>query len=264
MGKVRPKIGLALGSGGSRGYAHIGVLKVLQEENIPIDMITGSSMGALVGCLYGVGHSPDQLHRFASLFQKKYFVDFIIPRMGFVAGKKVKNLIRLLAKGKQIEDLNPRMVVVTTDINKGERVLFDKGDVASVVRASIAIPGIFVPEVIEGKTLVDGGVIDRVPVTAVKQMGADITIAVDVSYFKQEAEVETIYDIMVQSMDIMTRELIRAQEIESTVMIRPIVKNANPLAFSEVDALISSGEEATRNQIALIKEAIASWKENQT
>ncbi|WP_062048531.1 patatin-like phospholipase family protein [Bacillus sp. JCM 19034] len=257
----RPKIGLALGSGGSRGLAHIGVLKVLEEENIPIDVMSGSSMGALIGCLYAVGHSPEQIHRFATMFRRKYFVDFIIPRMGLIAGKKVKNLIRLLAKGKKLEELTPKMVVVATDITNGERVLFEKGDIASIVRASIAIPGIFVPEVIEGRTLVDGGVIDRVPVLALKEKGADITIAVDVSYLKQTAKMKSIYDIMVQSMDIMTRELVRAQEMESTFMIRPIARQVNPLAFTEIDNLIKSGEEAAREQIEEIKKTIATWRE---
>lgn len=262
MTKERPTIGLALGSGGARGFAHVGVLKALKKEGIPIDFIAGSSMGALVGSLYGAGQTIENLERFATLFRRKYYVDFIVPKLGFVAGHKVKELIRLLAKGKNIEELSPPVSIVATDIKKGERVVIQKGDVATAVRASIAIPGIFVPEKWNERLLVDGGVIDRVPVSVVKQMGADITIAVDVSYFRTEPELHTIYDVIMQSMDIMAREMVRYQEIDSSVMIRPIMKHSSSLAFSEVDSLIKCGEEATLEQISVIRRCIAAWEEN--
>lgn len=262
MAKARPKIGLALGAGGARGFAHIGVLKALEKKGIPIDFIAGSSMGALVGSLYGSGQTIEALERFATLFRRKYYVDFIVPKLGFVAGHKVKELIRLLAKGKKIEELTPPIAIVATDIKKGERVVIQEGDVATAVRASIAIPGIFVPEKWNDRLLVDGGVIDRVPVSVVRQMGADITIAVDVSYFRMEPELHTIYDVIMQSMDIMAREMVRYQEFDSSVMIRPIVKHSSSLAFSEVESLISCGEEATLEQIDAIKRCIATWEEN--
>ncbi|MCL7746352.1 patatin-like phospholipase family protein [Halalkalibacter alkaliphilus] len=263
MGKQRPKIGLALGSGGARGFAHIGVLKVLEKENIPIDFIAGSSMGALVGSLYGVGQSPNNLEQFATLFRRKYFIDFVVPKLGFVAGIKAKEVIRMLAKNKKLEELNPPVAVVATDIKNGERVVLKKGDVAAAVRASISIPGIFVPEKIDDRLLVDGGVIDRVPVSVVKEMGADVTIAVDVSYFRTEPELYTVYDVIMQSMDIMAREMVRVREFDSSVMIRPIVKHSSSLDFSEVEALIERGEEATRDKLAEIKRCIEQWKENE-
>ncbi|WP_227935708.1 patatin-like phospholipase family protein [Alkalihalobacillus deserti] len=263
MGSTRPKIGLALGSGGARGFAHIGVLKALEKESIPIDFIAGSSMGALVGSLYGVGQSPANLEKFATLFRRKYFIDFIVPKLGFVAGQKVKEVIRLLAKGKKVEELSPPVAIVTTDIRNGEKVVLTEGDVATAVRASIAIPGIFVPEKVGNRLLVDGGVIDRVPVSVVKEMGADVTIAVDVSYFRTEPELHTIYDVIMQSMDIMAREMIRVQEFDCSVMIRPIVKQSSSLDFTEVDSLIRRGEEATMEKIDEIKSCIANWKENE-
>ncbi|GAE24130.1 serine protease [Halalkalibacter wakoensis JCM 9140] len=262
MGGERPKIGLALGSGGARGFAHIGVLKVLEEEQIPIDYIAGSSMGALVGSLYGVGQSPAHLERFATLFRRKYFIDFIVPKLGFVAGVKAKEVIRMLAKDKKLEELHPPVAVVATDIKNGERVVLRKGDVATAVRASIAIPGIFVPEKVEDRLLVDGGVIDRVPVSVVKEMGADVTIAVDVSYFRTEPELNTVYDIIMQSMDIMARELVRVQEIDSSIMLRPIVEHSSSLDFSQVERLIERGEEAAREQLPEIRRCMETWKEN--
>ncbi|WP_017727188.1 patatin-like phospholipase family protein [Halalkalibacterium ligniniphilum] len=257
----QPKIGLALGSGGARGYAHLGVLRVLESEGIPIDYMAGSSMGALVAALYGAGHSVQNLIQFTKKFKRKYYIDFTVPKMGFVAGKRVKELIRALGKGKSIDELRPPVAIVATDLLKGERVIFREGDLATAVRASIAIPGVFVPEKWNGRLLVDGGVIDRVPVSVVKEMGADLTIAVDVSFFREEPIITTIYDVMIQSMDIMARELIRNQEIDCSVMIRPIVEQSKTLDFVAVERLIEQGEEAAYQKIDMIKHEIQRWKE---
>ncbi|MBU8907131.1 patatin-like phospholipase family protein [Desertibacillus haloalkaliphilus] len=258
----RPKIGLALGSGGVRGFAHIGVIKALADAKIPIDYIAGSSMGALIGSLYGVGHTPEDLRKFATLFRRKYYVDFTVPKMGFVSGKKVKELIHLLSKGKQLQDLSPPVAVVATDLMKGERVVFNEGNLAVATRASISIPGIFVPEKVDGRLLVDGGVIDRVPVTVVKEMGADVTIAVDVSFFNVEPEITSIYDVILQSMDIMEREMVRHREIDSDVMIRPIGYQQSSINFTNVETFIDLGEEETKKKIKDIENIIKAWKEN--
>ncbi|MDE5413080.1 patatin-like phospholipase family protein [Alkalihalobacterium chitinilyticum] len=259
----RPKIGLALGSGGARGFAHIGVLKVLEEANIPIDFIAGSSIGSLAGVLYGAGQSPETLEKFAKLFRRKYYLDFTVPKMGFVAGKKVKELIHILAKGKNLEELSPPVWVVATDLLKGERVVFKDGPAAPAIRASISIPGIFVPEKKDGRLLVDGGVIDRVPVSVVKEMGADITIAVDISYFQVDPPISSIYDVILQTMDIMEREMVRLREIDTDVMIRPMVKQASSIAFTNVEEYIRLGEEEAKKQLDLIHEQIDRWKEKQ-
>jgi len=256
----RPTIGLALGSGGARGFAHIGVIKALEEANIPIDYIAGSSMGALVGSLYGSGHSVEVLRKFATMFKRKYFVDMIVPKMGLLAGNKIKQLVYLLTKGKNIEELSPKVAIVATDLLKGERVIFEKGSVAEAVRASISIPGIFVPEKVEDRLLVDGGVVDPLPIFVVKEMGADITIAVDVSQFQSETEVTTIYDVIMLSMGIMGRKLGSYQQPKADFSIRPIMKVHSPLSFSQADELINQGEQATKKQLPLIKEKLLTWK----
>ncbi|UOE92947.1 patatin-like phospholipase family protein [Alkalihalobacillus sp. LMS39] len=257
---MRPKIGLALGSGGARGFAHIGVLNVLTEEKIPIDYIAGSSMGALVGALYGVGHSIPNLERFATLFRRKYYVDFTVPKMGFVTGKKVTELIRVLSKGKRIEDLSPSVWMVATDLRTGERVVFKEGSLPEAVRASISIPGIFVPIKMDNRLLVDGGVIDRVPVALTKEMGADITIAVDVSYFQVEKEIQSIYDVILQTLDIMEREMVRKEEIDANIMMKPMIRQASSIAFTNVEEYIALGEEEARKQLPKIKAEIENWK----
>ncbi|WP_240620168.1 patatin-like phospholipase family protein, partial [Peribacillus acanthi] len=148
-----PKIGLALGSGGARGFAHLGVLKVLKENNIKVDYIAGSSMGALVGAFYAAGTDMDQLYKISSNFKRKYFLDFTVPKMGFISGKKVKEFIRIFTKNKKLEDLDIPLWIVTTDIKTGEKVIFKEGPIAEAVRASISIPGIFVPEKINNRLL---------------------------------------------------------------------------------------------------------------
>ncbi|WP_096189240.1 patatin-like phospholipase family protein [Evansella halocellulosilytica] len=258
---MNPKIGLALGSGGSRGFAHIGVLKVLEETGIEVDYIAGSSMGALIGVLFGAGHSSTMLEKMAIQFRRKYFLDFTVPKMGFIKGDKAKQVIHMLTKYKNIEDLSPEIAVVATDLLKGEKVVFTKGNAADAVRASIAIPGIVVPEKLNGTLYVDGGVIDRVPVSVLKKMGADIIIAVDVSFFNSEPDISTIYDVIMQSMDIMEKEMVRYREIQSDVMIRPILKHIKATQFTDVEEIIKVGEIETRKYMQQLKKRIQEWKE---
>ncbi|MCA1053399.1 patatin-like phospholipase family protein [Rossellomorea aquimaris] len=257
----KPKIGLALGSGGARGFAHLGVLKALVDEGIPIDMIAGSSMGALVGCMYGVGHRMEDLYKLSTTFRRKYYLDFTVPKMGFIAGKRIKEFIQLFSHNKNIEDLNIPVSVVATDITNGEKVVFTSGPVSSAVRASIAIPGIFVPEKIDGRLLVDGGVIDRVPVSVVKEMGADIVIGVDVSHVKRNAEITTIYDVIMQSIDILQLEIVAHREIASDFMIRPHVEMYSTRAFKNIEEIIDMGEEEARKVIPSIKKTLEEWEE---
>ncbi|MFT4416105.1 patatin-like phospholipase family protein [Fredinandcohnia humi] len=257
-----PTIGLALGSGGARGFAHLGVIKVLKEENIPINFISGSSMGALVASFYGAGLDIERLYKLASAFKRKYYLDFTVPKMGFIAGKRVKELIRVFTHGKTIEQLDIPIAIVATDLLTGERVVFREGSVSNAVRASIAIPGIFVPEKLDGRILVDGGVIDRVPISVVKEMGADIVIAVDVSHVKINEEITSIFDVILQSIDIMQKELVKYGEITSDVMIRPHVGQYSSRAFTNIEDIIHIGEEETRKQIPMILKAIAKWKES--
>jgi len=122
----RPKVGLALGSGGARGFAHLGVIKVLREEGIPIDLIAGSSMGALVASFYGAGLDIDRLYKLSRVFKRKYYLDFTVPKMGFIAGKRVKELIRIFTHGKTIEELDIPIGIVATDLMSGEKVVFKK------------------------------------------------------------------------------------------------------------------------------------------
>jgi NTE family protein len=255
-----PKIGLALGSGGARGFAHLGVIKALTDAGIPIHLIAGSSMGALVASFYGTGIDMERLYKLSTAFKRKYFLDFTVPKMGFISGKKVKEFIKVFTHGKNIEELSIPIGIVATDLLTGEKVVFQTGPVADAVRASISIPGIFVPEKYNGRLLVDGGVSDRVPVSVAKEMGADIVIAVDVSRVKRNAEITSIYDVIMQSIDIMQAEIINSREIAANVMIRPPVEIYSSRAFTNIEEIINHGEEEAKKHLNQIKNVIEQWK----
>jgi NTE family protein len=257
----RPKIGLALGSGGVRGYAHIGVLKVLMENQIPIDFLAGSSMGSVVAVLFANGLNLDLLVKLATHMKRKHLFDYTVPRMGFIRGEKIKELIRLLTHGKKLEDLRIPTSVVATDLLTGERVVFRHGSIEDAVRASIAIPGVFEPVAYENRLLFDGGVIDRVPVGVVKEMGADLVIAVDVAREDLHSEVNSLFEVIAQTIDIMEREIFKYRILDADVVIRPKVGHQPTISFDNIEAIVKEGEESAREMIGIIQQRIREWEE---
>ncbi|MBY0087236.1 patatin-like phospholipase family protein [Brevibacillus sp. M2.1A] len=256
----KPIVGVALGSGGARGFAHIGVLNALEAHGIQIDMLAGSSMGSLIGAVYANGIEPHMMGKLALNLKRKHWLDLTVPSMGFVTGEKIKQLIRLLTHGKRLEELNKPLAIVATDIESGERVVFREGPIDQAVRASISIPGIFVPEKVGGRLLVDGGVIDRVPVTVLREMGADIVIAVDVAQFDTRMEVKSIFDVIAQTIDVMEREILRHRIIAADIVIRPDVGHYSSIAYTGVEQIIELGERAGTEHIERIQELIANWE----
>ncbi|MFD1018062.1 patatin-like phospholipase family protein [Thalassobacillus hwangdonensis] len=256
----RPKIGLALGSGGARGFSHLGVLKVLNENDIPVDLVAGSSMGALVGSFYAAGQRIDDMYKLAYTFKRKYYLDFTVPKMGFIQGHRIKEYIRLFTFNKNIEDFVVPMGIVATDLYTGDKKVFMTGKATEAVRASISIPGIFVPERIDDRLYIDGGVIDRVPVSVAKEMGADLVIAVDCAHFDSESNINSIYDVITQSIDIMQDELVSYMGVSADIMIKPDVSQFSSRAFTNIDEIITKGEEAAKAVIPDIKKQIGAWK----
>ncbi|PKR78519.1 esterase [Halalkalibacillus sediminis] len=257
----RPKIGLALGSGGARGFSHLGVIKVLEENDIPVDYVAGSSMGALVGSFYCAGQSVEHMYQLALTLKKKYFMDFTVPKMGLVQGERVKSYIRMFTYEKKLEDFPIPLSVVATDVHSGEKVILREGDAASAVRASISIPGVFVPEKIEDRLLVDGGVIDRVPISVVKAMGADIIIAIDCSKFESNMDVHSIYDIIMQSIDIMQDEITQKVMMDADFVLRPKVYQYSSRNYTDIKEIILEGEKEAERFVEKIKKQIRDWKE---
>lgn len=258
---TRPTIGLALGSGGARGFSHLGVIKKLREHKIPIDYIAGSSMGALVGAFYAAGQNVDDLYKLALTFKRKYFMDVSVPRMGLLQGERIKSYIRLFTYKKTIEEFTIPMSIVATDLYTGEKVVFRDGDAASAVRASISIPGVFVPEKINDQFLVDGGVIDRVPISVVRDMGADIVIAVDCSKFEANGDIQSIYDVIMQSIDIMQDDITDHMMIDADIVMRPEVYPFSSRNYSNTAEILQKGEEEAERRITEIQTLMKGWNQ---
>ena len=179
--KKRPLIALALGGGGALGFAHVGVLEVLQKNNIPIDIVVGTSMGAVVGALYCNGASIEEMEKLAKSVRTKKLIDISLGLQGLISGNKaISTLKKYIPKDKNIEDLPVKFACNAVNIVNGEEVVFEKGNIIKALRASISVPGIFVPVHMNGMTLVDGGVLNNLPHDIARSMGADIVIAVDV------------------------------------------------------------------------------------
>ena len=185
-GKKRafPKIGLALGSGSARGWAHIGVIQALEEAGINVDYVAGTSIGALVGAAYAAGNI-DVLRDIALQLNWKqifYFFDIVFPKSGLIDGKKIADFIRNNMQERNIEELSLPFRAVSTDLAKGCEVVIHEGDIVEAIRASISIPGIFTPVMKNELVLIDGGLVNPVPVSTVREMGADFVIAVDLNH----------------------------------------------------------------------------------
>ncbi len=178
----RPKIALVLGSGAARGLAHIGVLKVLEEKNIPIDIVVGTSMGALIAGAYAAGLSPKQMEEIACetnwLRVAKLFFPRRLPREGLLDGKRIEEFIIALVGEQKIENLKIPFAAVATDIWTGEEIVLQSGSLVKAIRASISFPFLFSPVKIDGRFLVDGGVVNPLPVNVAYDMRADLVVAV--------------------------------------------------------------------------------------
>lgn len=284
------KFGLALGSGSARGLSEIGVIQVLQAYNIPIDLIAGSSIGAVVGSLYAAGASTDQLEEAALSMKKRstlFLIDPTLPRSGLINGKKIEEMLNELAlEDKTFKDLEIPFAAVATDIESGAEVILTQGKVIDAVRASISIPGIFTPLKYQDYYLVDGGVVDPVPVDVTQKMGADIILAVSLatlnprspvlitnqetgnleeveknSTFKLKAkstgEGPNIFDLISQTLDIMEAKITVESLEGADVVIVPLgIKGIGLSDFDQAESLIKGGIMATLIKIPEIKEAI--------
>ncbi|OGW77442.1 MAG: hypothetical protein A3J81_08775, partial [Nitrospirae bacterium RIFOXYB2_FULL_43_5] len=175
------KIAVVLGAGASKGFAHIGVLKVLESNKIPVHMIIGTSAGSFVGSLYAYGYNAFELQKLSFSIEKGDVVDLMIPDNGFIKGEKLEAYINRILKNTPMEKLKIPFYAVATDIQSGKEIVFGSGNTGTAVRASCSIPGIFRPVNISGKMYVDGGVVSPVAVDAAKRLGADIVIAVDIA-----------------------------------------------------------------------------------
>lgn len=255
-------MGLALGSGAARGLAHIGVLRVLEREGIPVDMITGSSIGAFVGALYAQGRKADEILEIArdiGTHRLSYLVDISLPRTGLIKGKKLEDKLAQLYAGAEFSDLQLPFKCMATNIDTGKAVIMDKGSVWTAVRASISLPVILAVKKRDDKYLVDGGLVDPVPVDVVRNMGADIVIAVNVmpeTISKSDSE-PGIFEVIMQTIYIVSTYVAKDSLEGADIVIEPDVARFKLSDFHKVDECVKLGEEAADNAVPCIKRLLA-------
>ena len=255
--KKKRSVVLVLGGGSARGLAHIGVLKVLEKEKIPIHRIVGTSMGALIGAAYSVGVSLKKMEDIALKFNWKTVFDPTIPRMGLLAGKKLEKIVAELTESRGFADCKIPVAVVATDIEKNERVVFQKGNLQKVVSASCSWPGIFNPVRIDGRLLVDGGIKNSVPTRVARSLDPGYMIAVDVGFCVKEEKIVNIFQMLLQSFQIMGEELNRYQARISDTMIKVDLGDIDQVGFDRAKEAIAKGEKAAQGKIEQIKRMLS-------
>lgn len=250
------KIAVVLGAGASRGFAHIGVLKVLEENHIPVHMIVGTSAGSLVGSLYAYGYNAFQLQKLAMMLEKGDIADITIPDNGFIKGELLENYVNKTLRNTPIEKLRIPFYAVATNIQNGQEMVFGKGNTGTAVRASCSIPGVFRPVRIGGQMYVDGGVVSPVAVSAARRQGADVVIAVDISSDVQSPQPEGTMETLMQSVNIMYAKVAAAQIAKADVVIRPKVGYIGSSDFLKRHEAVLEGEKAALEAMPKIKAII--------
>jgi NTE family protein len=260
-------IGLALSSGGSRGLAHIGVLKVLLEEDIPIDLVAGTSAGAWFGAFFAAGWDRERFEQFTEGIKdvtKFSNWDFNIPpRTGIAKGRKARDrVIDRSLEGRTFEDLKIPLCIVAADILTGDEVVFDSGSLADAIRASLSVPVLADPWHYQGRYLVDGGIVNPLPANILRARGADIVIASSVvqplseSYSGSRDQMPNILQIVFNIYSAMEAQVVEDQLPLIDVLIQHNVSAKHTLDFEQVHALVRLGEKAARQMVPAIKEAI--------
>lgn len=251
--KRKREVTLVLGGGSARGLAHIGVLKILEREKIPIHKIVGTSMGALIGAGYAVGIGLDRMEEVAAGFSAKRLMDPTIPKMGLLSGDRLEKVIRKVLDNRNFEDCKIPLAIVTTDIENDEEVIHKKGELSKIVRASCSWPGIFNPVRIDGRLLVDGGIKNSVPTRIAKIMDVDYMIAVDVGFCVKYGKIDNIFQMILQSFQIMGNELNNYQADEANAVIKVNLGDLDQAAFHRAREAIARGCEAAEAAMSHIK-----------
>lgn len=255
------KIAVVLGAGASKGFAHIGVLKILESNKIPIHMIVGTSAGSFVGSLYAYGYNAFQLQKMAISLDKGDIADLTIPDNGFIKGELLESYINRAVKNTPMEKLRIPFYAVATNIQTGQEVVFARGNTGTAVRASCSIPGIFRPVRISGQTYVDGGVVSPVAVDAARKMGADIVIAVDVSADIDNSLPEGTIETILQSIGIMYSKIANIQLAKADIVIKPKVGHIGSADFSKRHEAILEGEKAAMEALPKINALISKLRQ---
>jgi NTE family protein len=254
------RVGLALGGGAARGFAHVGVIKALEAAGIPVDMVAGTSAGSMVAVLYASGMNAQQLQQASTSMDEATLADWTLSTRGMIKGQALQDYVNTQVKNRPLDRMVKPVGVVATDFQSGEAVTFVRGNAGMAVRASASIPGVFSPTKIGERTYVDGGLVSPVPAKAVKQMGADFVIAIDISS-RPGKPPEGLAATLDQTVSIMGQNL-RNQELKTyaDVVIHPNLDHVSGTDFKSRTVSIAEGEVATVNAMAQIKTQIAAAK----
>ena len=252
-----PRIGLALGGGAARGFAHIGVIQVLEENGIKPDLVVGTSAGSLVAALYASGKTGAELALLADSMDESAFTDWSFPGRGLIRGEALAKYVRDHTGARSIEQMRTPLGIVATDLDSGQAILFQVGDPGVAVRASSAVPAVFQPVRIGTHEYVDGGLVSPVPVRFARQMGAELVIAVDISAAPDGNATGDPMRMLLQTFAIMGRSINSFELRDADVVLRPKLPGVSGADFTSRKKSIQAGREATLAALAALREKIA-------
>ena len=253
------RIGLALGGGAARGFAHVGVIAVLEEAGLKPQIVVGTSAGSLVAALYATGKTSAQLQQTALSMEEAAITDWMLPIFGrgMFRGEALARYVNELTANRLIENMAIPLGIVATDLNNGQAVLFQKGDTGTAVRASSAVPAVFVPVRINGRDYVDGGLVSPVPVRFARQMGADIVVAVDISNPPEANPATDTLQILLQTFAIMGKSINQYELRDADVVVRPSLIGLRSADFSARQRAMDAGRAAMLAALPALKARLA-------
>lgn len=256
--KKVPKIGLVLGGGAARGFAHVGVIQVLEEAGILPSLVVGTSAGSLVAAFYASGKTGAQLQQVAETMEEATFADWTLPifSRGMLRGEALARYVSTQVNGRLIENMTLPLGIVATDLNSGVGVLFQRGDTATAVRASSAVPALFHPVKIAGRDYVDGGLVSPVPVRYARQMGAELIIAVDISSAPEGNAATDSLQILLQTFSIMGKSINTFELREADVVVKPLLLGVGSSDFAARRRAIEAGRVAMQAALPQLRLAI--------
>jgi NTE family protein len=252
-----PRIGLALGGGAARGFAHIGVIQALEESGIRPDLVVGTSAGSLVAALYASGKRPAELIQLADAMDESAITDWAFPGRGLIRGEALAKFVREHSGGKAIEAMVLPLGIVATDLDSGAPILFQRGDTGMAVRASSAVPAVFQPVRIGAREYVDGGLVSPVPVRFARQMGAELVIAVDISAAPEGNATGDAMRMLLQTFAIMGRSINSFELRDADVVLRPRLPGVSGADFAARKRSIQAGRESVLAALAELRSKLA-------
>lgn len=252
-----PRIGLALGGGAARGFAHIGVIQVFEENGIKVDLVAGTSAGSLVAALYASGKNGKEMQALSDNMDEGAITDWSFPLRGLIRGEALARFIRDKTGGKNIEQMSLPLGIVATDLSDGSSILFRSGDTGTAVRASSAVPAVFQPVRIGQREFVDGGLVSPVPVRFAKEMGAQLVVAVDITSPPEKDPPGDAFRMLMQTFSIMGRSINMFELRDADVVIRPKLDGVSSADFTARRRAVQAGREAALAILPILRQRIA-------